>query len=83
MIGVNLLSRADLREHGAMYTLAAGLAMGLLSILVPGVYSQFPQRSQMVLGNGLAMGAITAAVVNALFQISRPQAEPGLAQEEA
>ena len=69
VIGIDLLRRADLREHGAMFTLASGLAMGMLPILVPGIYSQFPQWSQMILGNGLAMGTITAAVVNAMFQI--------------
>lgn len=68
VIGIDLLRRADLREHGAMFTLASGLAMGMLPILVPGIYSQFPQWSQMILGNGLAMGTITAAVVNAMFQ---------------
>ncbi|RJL18490.1 uracil-xanthine permease family protein [Paracoccus siganidrum] len=67
VIGIDLLRRADLREHGAMFTLASGLAMGMLPILVPGIYSQFPQWSQMILGNGLAMGTITAAVVNAMF----------------
>ncbi|QRZ16212.1 uracil-xanthine permease (plasmid) [Paracoccus methylovorus] len=70
VIGIHVLSRVDLRDHGAMFTLASGLAMGLMPILVPGVYSQFPQWSQMILGNGLAMGTITAAVVNALFEFS-------------
>lgn len=83
VIGVHLLARADLREHGAMYTLAAGLAMGLMPILVPGIYSQFPQWSQMILGNGLAMGTITAAIVNALFQFSRARPEPNLCKENA
>jgi xanthine/uracil permease len=41
--------------------------MGLLPILVPGVYSQFPHWAQMVLGNGLAAGTITAVIVNAAF----------------
>ncbi|TWI29264.1 uracil-xanthine permease family protein [Paracoccus sulfuroxidans] len=68
VIGINLLSRVDLRSHAAMFTLASGLAMGLMPILVPGIYSQFPQWSQMILGNGLAMGTITAAIVNAMFQ---------------
>lgn len=67
VIGIDLIRRTDLREHGAMFTLAAGLSMGLMPILVPGVYSQFPQWSQMILGNGLAMGTITAALVNAMF----------------
>lgn len=73
VIGIHVLSRVDLREHGAMFTLASGLAMGLMPILVPGVYSQFPQWSQMILGNGLAMGTITAALVNAFFQFNAPK----------
>jgi len=73
VIGIHVLARVDLRDHGATYTLAAGLAMGLIPILVPGVYSNFPQWSQMILGNGLAMGTITAAVVNALFQLGTPR----------
>ena len=67
VIGIDLLRRVDLRAHGHMITLASALAMGLLPILVPGVYSEFPRWAQMILGNGLAMGTITAAVVNALF----------------
>ena len=67
VIGIDLLRRVDLREHGPMFTLAAALSMGLLPILVPGVYSQFPQWTQMILGNGLAAGTITAVVVNAIF----------------
>jgi len=74
VIAIQMLSRVDLRGHGAMFTLASGLAMGLMPILVPGVYSQFPQWSQMILGNGLAMGTITAAVVNALFLFNAPAA---------
>jgi uracil-xanthine permease len=81
VIGIHVLSRVDLRDHGAMFTLASGLAMGLMPILVPGVYSQFPQWSQMILGNGLAMGTLTAAVVNALFQFNAP--EPGKIEERA
>ncbi|WP_347140285.1 uracil-xanthine permease family protein [Paracoccus sp. SSK6] len=73
VIGIHVLSRVDLRDHGAMFTLASGLAMGLMPILVPGVYSQFPQWSQMILGNGLAMGTITAALVNAMFQFNAPR----------
>ena len=69
VIGIDLLRRVDLREHGPMVTLAAALSLGLLPILVPGVYSQFPQWVQMVLGNGLAAGTITAVIVNAAFQL--------------
>ncbi|MCQ0969578.1 uracil-xanthine permease family protein [Paracoccus sp. TK19116] len=78
VIGIDLLRRTDLREHGAMMTLASGLSMGMLPILVPGIYSQFPQWSQMIIGNGLAAGTITAVIVNALFTHMRPVANPSL-----
>lgn len=72
-MGIDMLRQVDLRDRGHMYTLAAGLTMGLLPILVPGLYGKFPPNLQVVLGNGLAMGAITAAVINQLFQARKPQ----------
>lgn len=73
-IGIDMLRRVDLHQRGNMYVLAGALTMGLLPILVPGFYSQFPQGLQPILGNGLAMGAITAVVLNILFNASQLQA---------
>jgi xanthine/uracil permease len=41
--------------------------MGLLPILVNGIYSKFPFYLQMILGNGLAAGTITAVLLNIAF----------------
>lgn len=67
VMGIDMLRRVDLREHGNTFTLAAALAMGLLPIVVPGVYSAFPADLQIILGNGLATGTLTAVLVNILF----------------
>ncbi|ALM53956.1 uracil-xanthine permease family protein [Halomonas huangheensis] len=67
-MGINILRGVNLNEHGNLYTLASALAMGLLPIVVPGFYSDFPQHLQIILGNGLAMGTLTAVLVNILFQ---------------
>jgi uracil-xanthine permease len=67
VIGINFMRGLDLHERSSMFTLASGLTMGLLPIVVPGIYSNFPQGLQTVLNNGLAIGAITAVVVNILF----------------
>ena len=67
-MGIDMLRKVDLREHGNLFTLAGGLTMGLLPILVPGLYSKFPFYLQMVLGNGLAAGTITAVILNVAFQ---------------
>ncbi len=66
-MGIDILRKIDLGEHGNLFTLAAALAMGLLPILVPGVYSKFPQSAQLILGNGLAAGTLTAVLFNIIF----------------
>jgi uracil-xanthine permease len=66
-MGIDILRKTDLSEHGNLFTLAAALAMGLLPILVPGLYSKFPQSVQLVLGNGLAAGTLTAVLFNIIF----------------
>jgi uracil-xanthine permease len=66
-MGVDILRKIDLGEHGNLFTLAAALAMGLLPILVPGLYSKFPQSAQLILGNGLAAGTLTAVLFNIIF----------------
>lgn len=67
VMGINILRKVDFNEHGNMFTLAAALSMGLIPIVVPGFYSAFPQHLQIILGNGLAMGTLTAVLVNILF----------------
>ncbi|MEW6639738.1 MAG: solute carrier family 23 protein [Pseudomonadota bacterium] len=71
VMGIDQLRKVDLRDHGNLFTLAAGLAMGLMPILVNGIYSKFPFYVQMVLGNGLAAGTITAVLLNIAFNLSR------------
>ncbi|MGH8798128.1 MAG: uracil-xanthine permease family protein [Caldimonas sp.] len=66
-IGIDMLRKVDLHERGNMFILAAALTMGLLPIVVPGFYSKFPSTLQLILGNGLAMGSITAILLNILF----------------
>ncbi|CAG67112.1 uracil-xanthine permease family protein [Acinetobacter baylyi] len=66
-IGIDILRRVDLHEKGNMYVLAGALTMGLLPILVNGVYTNFPHALQPILNNGLAMGALTAILLNIVF----------------
>ncbi|MFM0413414.1 uracil-xanthine permease family protein [Paraburkholderia aromaticivorans] len=67
VMGINLLGKVDLHERGNQYTLAAALVVGLIPVLVPNVYASFPGPLQIVLGNGMAAGTLTAIVVNLMF----------------
>ncbi|KGE10033.1 nucleobase:cation symporter [Burkholderia gladioli] len=67
VMGINLLGKVDLHARGNQYTLAAALVVGLIPVLVPNVYASFPASLQIVLGNGMAAGTLTAIVVNLVF----------------
>ena len=75
-MGIDMLRQVNLRERSSMFILAGALTVGLLPILVPGMYSRFPANLQLVLSNGLAMGSITAVLLNLLFNhLGAPNAE--------
>jgi xanthine/uracil permease len=80
-MGIDQLRKVDLHQQGNLFTLAAGLTMGLLPILVPGLYSKFPFYAQMILNNGVAAGTITAVLLNMAFLHSGEQQAPVAAGE--
>ncbi|MFJ7077562.1 uracil-xanthine permease family protein [Streptomyces sp. NPDC098781] len=73
VLGVQMLGRADLTDHANTFICAAALAVGLLPILIPGVYGAFPPNVRILLESGVAVGAFTAAVLNIAFHHVRPR----------
>ncbi|SEE22723.1 uracil-xanthine permease [Streptomyces sp. TLI_105] len=72
VLGVQMLGRSDLDRHTSTFVCAVALALGLLPILVPGVYGGFPPNLRILLESGVAVGAFVAAVLNILFHHVRP-----------
>ncbi|WP_245769134.1 uracil-xanthine permease family protein [Streptomyces indicus] len=72
VLGVQMLGRSDLDRHTSTFICAVALALGLLPILVPGVYGGFPPNLRILLESGVAVGAFVAAVLNVLFHHVRP-----------
>lgn len=72
VLGVQMLGRSDLGTHTSTFICAVALALGLLPILVPGVYGGFPPNLRILLESGVAVGAFVAAVLNVLFHHVRP-----------
>jgi xanthine/uracil permease len=66
-LGIQLLGKVDFHQQSNMVIAAVALAVGLLPILIPGFYDQFPGDARILLGSGVAMGAFTAAFLNAVF----------------
>ncbi|MFD0366923.1 uracil-xanthine permease family protein [Streptomyces sp. NPDC059071] len=72
VLGIQMLGRSDLDRHTNTFVCAVALALGLLPILVPGVYAGFPPNLRILLESGVAVGAFVAAVLNVLFHHVRP-----------
>ncbi|MEV7728913.1 uracil-xanthine permease family protein [Streptomyces sp. NPDC087917] len=72
VLGVQMLGRCDLDQHTNTFVCAVALALGLLPILIPGVYANFPPNLRILLESGVAVGAFTAALLNILFHHIRP-----------
>ncbi|WP_437097817.1 uracil-xanthine permease family protein [Streptomyces flavidovirens] len=73
VLGVQMLGRADLDRHTNTFICAVAIALGLLPILIPGVYGGFPPSVRILLESGVAVGAFVAAVLNILFHHVRPR----------
>jgi xanthine/uracil permease len=77
-LGIQLLRKVDFHQQSNMVIAAVALAVGLLPILIPGFYDQFPGDVRILLGSGVAMTAFTAAILNAVFHHlgTRPNSRP-------
>lgn len=67
VLGIQMLARVDFTQTGSLITATVGLAAGLLPVLIPGMYSQFPPNVASLLGSGVAMAAFVSVLLNLLF----------------
>ncbi|WP_239647047.1 uracil-xanthine permease family protein [Nocardiopsis salina] len=73
VLGMQMLQRAALDDHTNAFIIGTALALGLLPILVPGMYEAFPDNATILLESGVAVSAVSAALLNVLFHHVRPR----------
>ena len=82
VLGIQMLRKVDFHRQSNMVIAAVALTIGLLPILIPGFYDQFPTNVRILLGSGVAMGAFVAAILNFIFHhIGRQDGFDDLAAE--
>lgn len=67
VLGIQMLARVDFTETGNLITCTMALGIGLLPVLIPGMYGELPSDVQTILGSGVAMSALVAVLLNLLF----------------
>ncbi|MGI5162827.1 nucleobase:cation symporter-2 family protein [Spirillospora sp. CA-253888] len=66
VVGLRMLANAR-RDTANLVIVAVSLGVGLVPMALPGAYGQFPQWAQLFLNSGVAVGTVTAVLLNLLF----------------
>lgn len=67
VLGVQMLARVDFTDTGNLITCTLALALGLLPVLIPGMYHSLPRNVEAIIGSGVAMSALVGVLLNLLF----------------
>ncbi|RFU20580.1 purine permease [Geodermatophilus marinus] len=75
--GIRTLSKVDYDGNANLVIVAAALAMGVIPIAIPEFYEPFPSWFEVIFDSGISAAAITAILLNLLFNVRRGHVEEG------
>lgn len=66
--GIKTLSKVDFhtKPHN-LFIVAISIGIGVIPVVTPDFFQNFPSWSQTILGSGITLGSITAVILNAFF----------------
>ena len=67
--GIRTLSKVDFSGNANLVIVAFSLGMGIIPIAVPTFYDKFPEWFQVIFDSGITAAAITAVLLNIVFNI--------------
>jgi uric acid transporter len=79
--GIRALSRVSYEGNNNLVIVAVALGMGVIPIAVPTFYEQFPTWFQTIFDSGISSAAVTAVVLNILFNVGRQPSEAAIFAE--
>ncbi|HZG70013.1 MAG TPA: nucleobase:cation symporter-2 family protein, partial [Chondromyces sp.] len=65
--GIKMLSQVDMSSQENLLIMACSVGMGLGVTVVPDLFASLPTALQILTGNGIVAGSITAIVLNIVF----------------
>jgi uric acid transporter len=83
--GIRSLSAVEYEGNTNLVIVAVAIGMGLIPIAVPDFYAKFPQWFQTIFNSGISAAALTAVLLNLLFNVlgRRDEAAPIFAEGPA
>lgn len=65
--GIRTLAKVDYRNSMNLVIVATSVAFGILPVVVPSIYSQFPSWFEVIFHSGISSAAIMAILLNLVF----------------
>jgi len=82
--GIRALGKVDYDGNANLVIVACALGMGVIPIAVPEFYEEFPSWFNVIFESGISAAAITAVLLNIIFNIvGRPKEDEGPIFSEA
>jgi OHCU decarboxylase len=67
VVGVQTLAKADFNNHSNIVIVSTSIGLGMLVTAQPFVADAFPHWAQIIFGSGITLGALSAILLNVLF----------------
>ncbi len=65
--GIRMLGKANFNDSNTMLVAACSITLGLGVTVTPNLFAQFPSSVRILLESGIVVGALTAVILNILF----------------
>jgi xanthine permease len=75
--GVRTLTQVSFDDNLNLLIVATALGAGMVPVAAPEFWAEFPEGLRVVLGSGISAAAVTAVVLNLLFNEVRPRRDYG------
>ncbi|KGK91445.1 uracil permease [Desulfosporosinus sp. HMP52] len=70
--GIKTLAKVDFeKNHTNIFIVAISIGIGVIPVMVPNFFQNFPSWSQTIMHSGITLGSITAIILNAFFNGSK------------
>jgi uric acid transporter len=79
--GIRALSRVNYDGNNNLVIVAVAVGMGVIPIAVPTFYEHFPSWFQTIFDSGISSAAVTAVLLNILFNVGRQPDEAAIFAE--
>lgn len=71
--GIRTLAKVDYKENMNLVIVATSLAFGMIPLVMPGFYDQFPGWVQTLFHSGISAACLVSVSLNALFNPLKPK----------